>query len=427
MNAILGTSTFVQREIMENLNVYCNHTERKRLSTLLGKPVSQAQPHDIYDANFVKQRVRFRDIIERYGDGVIKALLYFLKSFPNDKLCIIGNGGAGVSGLVYMIANQTELLDLTLVWHGGNSDVNFKNAFALHIGLTYEPHIERRFVRELGGNVDDIRTVFVNNLRLFIPKGDPLDVRTFVRTCRDAGTDGHGCIGRAIVQHLTRTSDSEIQHVYASRTNHSAIGEHDRIIFTRAASSYASHVSLGLGVRNPVSRFVHILYDTIIVRNQTWYPPSILEHCIEHGLYHINDVSFLNAKLCNGEISLDNILGDVVLDNPCQLWRNNMYSSRAADRVRHYMISDSKWLTRFNRYLSKSSPYDAVRAPTGTEISEYLKLQHEMQADMESYLQHWTFLNYEASVFAEVVSRSDNLDVSSRTFREVLNSDMRNA
>lgn len=429
--AIEGSSIATQRDIINNLNAYLSKSEEVELAKLLNiDSIPSAPKHLVQISKPRKKRVRFANIVEKVGDGAYEVILQYLKSIRTN-ICIIGNGGAGVAGFVYLLANEPELNDITLIWHGGNSDVNFKYSFALNIGLTYEPHIEQEFIKKLGGDPKkDIQTLFINKLKIFIPDGDPLKLRYRVSKSKKKN-DSHAIIGESLVESFMHGHTIRKKAIgrYASRYNHSAIGEHDKILMTAGARKIVKDrkkLDLGFGVprkNDKIERLSHILGQTAIVANQTWYPPSVLAYSLKNDCYHLNDESFFCDVLNKGEISEDNILDSLWINNPCQMWRQPYNRTPIAERVINFLQGNEEFIYKFNDKITFEDRTPIYFPdPNINYIQEYLALQWRLQTTAPiRFMQEWTFMNYEATVYAQIVQKHKKFETTSETFRERLN------
>lgn len=429
--AIEGSSIATQRDIINNLNIYISKSEEVDLAKLLKiDSIPSAPKHIVQLSKPNKKRVRFANIVDKLGDSAFEVILQYLKSIRSN-VCIIGNGGAGVAGFVYLLANEPELNDMTLIWHGGNSDVNFKYSFALNIGLTYEPHIEQEFIKKLGGDPKkDIKTLFINKLKIFIPDGDPLKLRYRVGKSKKKD-DSHAIIGESLVESFMHGHTIRKKAIgrYASRYNHSAIGEHDKMLMTAGARKIVKDrkkLDLGFGVprkNDKIERLSHILGQTAIVANQTWYPPSVLAYSLKNDCYHLNDESFFCDVLNTGQISDDNILDSLWINNPCQMWRQPYNKSPLAERVINFLDCNEEFIYKFNDKITFEDRTPIYFPdPNVNYIQEYLALQWRLQTTAPiRFMQEWTFMNYEATVYAQIVEKRKKFETTSTTFRERLN------
>ena len=160
-------------------------------------------------------------------------------------MLVIGNGGAGVAGFLMYLANNPSLKDPTIVWNGGNSDVNFKSRSYLHGAITYEPHIEMK--EGLTGLNGTPLPISINKLAMFIPVEDPLRMQAAFARLQETGEFSelasntvHEKIMTAMWQAIDDSKLLEIKLPgslwYASRYNHSAIREHDDAMIARVNS-----------------------------------------------------------------------------------------------------------------------------------------------------------------------------------------------
>jgi hypothetical protein len=169
------------------------------------------------------------------------------------KIIIIGNGGAGAMGMIQHFANSSEQFfkDNILIWHFGNSNENMLLSHFLHIGITYEPNIEKMYlnreIKHYNANKDEVynayTTIFIDKLAIYIPKRDKLGFRKTFKNkntmFKDRCWNSYERIffflfDKAIKEFLDNKTEKSIlqkyKEAYVSRYDHSAIGEHDIII-----------------------------------------------------------------------------------------------------------------------------------------------------------------------------------------------------
>ena len=197
-------------------------------------------------------------------------------------------------------------------------------------------------------------------------------------------------------------------------------------------------IDLGFGTETLLQkreRLVVLLSDVFIESNQTWYPPSILEHSIKHGTYHLNDEAFMCIKLKKNQIADANILDSLIINNPAQVWVNPQYSNhnnfnaeeqqKAYYRVYKY-LQMPQFIQKFNDLVCFEGriPY-AIPEYGKDYMQEYMKNMHAMQSkcvNKKKFLQRWNFVNYECTLFAEIKRRKGKYITTATTFRQYLNS-----
>lgn len=355
-----------------------------------------------------------------------------------DHLLVIGNGGAGVAGFLMYLANEPPLREITIVWNGGNSDVNFKSMEYLHGAITYEPHIEMKLgLTALNGQS---LPVFINKLALCIPNRDPLRLQQTFNAMQIRGDMANMYTNtphEKIMAALWRCAeDSGLMSLptpssfwYASRYNHSAIGEHDNAMWV-LGSAWSVKKKLHGGVRitpNEVIVRTDQQLDSwtsrIVARLPTWYPPSILEASIKYSLYHLNDTSFLIAnsdKVYDVLRHADNEKTPVVIDNPAHLWWSNSDKVTPAKRTVEDVLRDKGFIERWDGLVRSGDAYlppgtrriqlPAFEYPDETRdyASEYLSLVHKVQRAAGSYnILEWVHLNYSDAIYAKIEEHSD--------------------
>lgn len=300
-------------------------------------------------------------------------------------LAIIGNGGAGGCGLFLVIADRIP--SLTVVWHGGDSDENFEHAYAMHAAVTYEPHMELRFLADNGERRRRATTVFVNRLLLVYP-----DARfgTYFESLPSRRSP-HERVGYALVMWAMRHPRT---FQYLSRYNHSGIGEHDRLMFTLGCARAHDHY------RKTFPTVTHLLQHfvmTFVVRDQTLLPGDVTR--TGDGLFYLNDAAFVRPSSRTLPITID---------NPAQLWSVPLYPVpkwyvAVLRALRSDMVSEFTCTT--------SRP---VASGDDTYIQSYLRLHHDAYAVApEAYIQDWTLLQPRAARYAHVrCSRTCRVDSS---------------
>ena len=345
-------------------------------------------------------------------------------------LLVIGNGGAGVAGFFMYLANDPRLVDVTIIWNGGNSDVNFKAVDYLHGAITYEPHIEMKYgLQGLNGPLP----VFINKLAMFVPRDDPLGLQETFKNLESEGkldSVSSGTVHEKIMKAMWQcVDDCNLLDVglpgslwYASRYNHSAIGEHDNAMWCLGTSRHANKYSTdSIYSDNELGRTDRLMdrwTSTCVARLPSWYPPSILEDSISNSLYHLNDTAFLIANSHRIASVLRYSNGaPVVLDNPAHLW----WSRRDGDSVEvkqlvETVVRDQSFIQKWDLWIRSGAtvpkghkildlPAFEYPNPDRDYIQEFLKLMYEVQRASKKFnLIEWVHLNYSDSVYARVVT-----------------------
>ena len=191
---------------------------------------------------------------------------------------------------------------------------------------------------------------------------------------------------------------------YISRYNHSAIGEHDRIMWTLGCARYLElHPDRGTDVATLLSGMV----QRYVVRDQTLYP-STIEAAAKGRLFHLNDVAFVKAG---------NHLNGAFIDNPAQLWFTPMYDRR----------SDKKWkalkealkTALRDEAVAKHMGNGVERQPIAGEcgyIQRYLSyVSAAYNTCPESYIQDWSVMQPRAASIAHVRCKGGRCSVDEST------------
>lgn len=367
----------------------------------------------------------------------------------DESLLVIGNGGAGVAGFLVYLANEPGLREITIVWNGGNSDVNFKAMAYLHGAITYEPHIEMKMgLTALNGRP---LPVFINKLALCIPQGDPLRLQSTFREMEmrgdlDAANMYTNATHEKIMAALWKCADdaglmslpTPDSFWYGSRYNHSAIGEHDNAMWVLGSAWRTKKMIRGGAARltpNEVIVRTDQRVDTwtsrVVARLPTWYPPSILEASIKYSLYHLNDTAFLIANSDQVYDVLRHADAEgtpVVIDNPAHLWWSDSEKVTAAKLMVEMLLRDQEFINRWDAlvrsgdaYLPRGTPRLQLPAfeypdPKRNYAEEYMSLVHNVQKASGSYnILEWVHLNYADAIYAKVEEHSD--EGGAKTYR----------
>lgn len=346
-------------------------------------------------------------------------------------LLVIGNGGAGVAGYLAYMANHPLLVKVVIIWHEGSSATQFQYMDYLHGAMTYEPHIElQKGLASLDGGASKL--IFVNKLALFIPKDDPLDIVATYRRLEGAQAFSttstvHEKImtafWAAIEDHDLRTLEPPTTIWYASRFNHSAIGEHDYAMWALGAARHL--IGQPATATPPLPSETDALLDfwcsKVVARLPTWYPVSILDDSIKYHLYHLNDTSFLSLRSAvkSEEVQVLTAANNepVLIDNPCHLWWTST-SKDCVDAKRRFeeACDDTEYIQKWDEWISSGAEAGAAgtrrspelptfETPTLTKryVQEYLAMMFHVQKVLrEYYLTEWVHLNFAASVYAGI-------------------------
>ena len=434
----------VRNELHGNMTVYLSieyvtnfmntlFTSAAAKEAVLGK-VAEFQTKTRITGPLTKVPFRFGSFKDQEPLQFKRLLGSLIQKERSGKLLVIGNGGAGVAGFLMFLANDPRLADVTIIWNGGNSDVNFKAVNYLHGAITYEPHIE---MKEGLQGLDGPLPVFINKLAMFIPVEDPLALQESFSELEEKGALDNitsGTVHEKIMKAMWRSvDDCKVLDVglpgslwYASRYNHSAIGEHDNAMWCLGTSVRANKYSNDPVYSDSVLGKTDSLMDrwtsTCIARLPSWYPPSILEDSISSSLYHLNDTAFLIANSHRISSVLQYADGSpVVIDNPAHLW----WSKRDVDSVQakklvEAVVRDRAFIERWDTLIRSGNgipdgyrildlPAFEYPDPARDYSQEYLKLVHEVQKVSRGFnLIEWVHLSYSDAVYAKVVIDADD-------------------
>lgn len=375
------------------------------------------------------------------NNGVTKEnILNFFKNNYN-KIIIIGNGGAGAMGMIQHFANSNNpfFKDKILIWHFGNSNENMLLSHFLHIGITYEPNIEKLYIKKeiekYNADKEKVNkshsTIFINKLAIYVPRRDKLGFRNTFETNKimfntkkwNSHEQIFFCLfDKAITEFLDVNKKKNIsqkyKEAYVSRYDHSAIGEHDRMMLVLGSMKYIDYLSkeklhmyellkinLGFGIdskssrKNIKTRFIRLISNFFILKNQSWYPPSILEFSRNENRYHLNDLSFISDT--------PNTFTEVLIDNPAQIWihpyhinkNNNLY----VDCVQNIKDVLNKDYITINQNLGSENVHAITTINVKHGASAFIKLQEKIQNfNPKMFIQDWIYLNNKDVLFAHI-------------------------
>lgn len=221
------------------------------------------------------------------------------------KVFIIGNGGTAGRGWISYLKKDLPS-DVVLVWHGADSNQNFNSIGFVHAAITYEPHIETRLKK---ANIikENVQTVFIGKLALVVPKRLSDTVEQLSNSL-DSTVGDHEHIGYIVVTLL-------MQHGlrFATRSNHSAMAEHDFMAIVMGSQRWATE-------KNMTLREVLEQIEPTIERRPKDFPGDIMKYQRENSnICHIQDMAFVTQE---DKSNSSNVYVDTTrtLDNPAQLW-----------------------------------------------------------------------------------------------------------
>lgn len=155
----------------------------------------------------------------------------FIKQLDPEKTLVIGNGGAGMAGMLEHWAKRYNAENpdrpLTIVWRGGHSKMNIDqiNNRYLDVGLTYDPMFEVPLLKQ--GLIHPPNHIFYDQMSILLPPGkDPLGVRQ-----ANVGDSPQATMDYMMRKSLLEDGVEPDDIVYFSRYNASAMGEKDQMMF----------------------------------------------------------------------------------------------------------------------------------------------------------------------------------------------------
>ena len=303
-------------------------------------------------------------------DNLIK---YLLELEEKEEVLIIGNGGAGLAGMIEYAASMND--DYLFIWSADHSLPNFKFHKTLHAAITYEPNIE--IYMEKKKKIHEPQNIFVNSFHLVLPEEDFLEVKPIIKYIVDICKEIKGTairtpiqtefetyfefvfisggklvinyrkiVGFAFIYRFFETASKvyktecngecliKWKQCFASRYNHSAMGENDKLAFVLGCSTLLSFLNLedpNPQIQKPLAiheflkwnitpgsflrmmlipqpydpanysvlldRMMDIWESTCMVRNPVWFPPDVLNYALDNDVYNINDTSFLHQSV----------------------------------------------------------------------------------------------------------------------------------
>jgi len=309
---------------------------------------------------------RPRQLIQKWEEikETIKKLL--IKREEENNVFIIGNGGAGIAGMIAFVAcrNPNHLF----VWSADHSMPNFRFSNTLHAAITYEPNIEEYLQQKK--EIWQPITIFENSFQLVLPPegDDRLNIAVLVKELETitinsydetkpsipnwsklelsskVQIDSRRIIGLAFfirffedlyAVHTDTCSGSCMDkwtQCYATRYNHSAMGENDKLIFILGAMTFINFIKYNLNVKidnlpyteyaklndltieiltkmllipnyQPnmysllLDRILDIWESTATIRNPTWFPNDVMDYALQNNVYHCNDTAFLHNSM----------------------------------------------------------------------------------------------------------------------------------
>jgi hypothetical protein len=386
VTSIASLGTVARRQTLERIVVYV--TKKTHAETL---PFLKSV--DCYLFRDPRKCVSGYGMGERLSSEEERRFLEFLKEREREhRLVIVGNGGHGGCGVIKLLA--TLMPDHTVCWHGGDSDVNMENMFAMHAAITYEPHMELKLYQEHKGTMEMPRTIWVNYLGLCCP--DPDAGRAYAKMRFPRSWNEYERLGFFLYQWAHAHPKT---FLYVSRYNHSAIGEHDRMLMVFGAHRFAKRPS-------EVQRVLREFVDRFVVRDQFSNPENIARTAADARAFHLNDLTYAPKGAT--------VVGPV-LHNPAQLWFTPTYSIPWANTLRAALTSSA-----MQRYLH---PHTSITArPTSRYVDAYLRRQYEMmQIAEEHHLHDWVVHRHRNAQYVSIKCGKATCRVnSSKTFRDAV-------
>jgi len=359
---------------LSKLHIYLHKEKDKELIELCENNVTT--PFDYNNVVELKYKDFQSDITREqssYNQQVKLQLKLLLEEYENKgKLFIIGNGGAGIAGLIAFVANKN--LDYLFVWSADHSLPNFRFRRTLHAAITYEPNIEAylSLKRTAGGEdvqpyIHTVNNIFENSFHLIIPpKEDYLNIKELIELIENNLTSLEDLSLTYTIKGQDKTTETVIHYrkviglaffirffedlynvyekncendcmqkwhqCFATRYNHSAMGENDKLIFILGAATFIDFINKGIHRKEIkknttissilqrmtmqtftqmllfpfykedkysllLDRIIDLWESTSTVRNPSWFPTQVMDYSIVHNCYHCNDTAFLHEEV----------------------------------------------------------------------------------------------------------------------------------
>ena len=317
-----------------------------------------------------------------------------ISSISPSKAVIIGNGGAGAIGLLKKMAADyyayeksrgiAERDTTKIMWRAAHSFQNLRDFDTIDAAITYEPHIEE--AKESKGDIIQPKTLFINHFELAAPLNDQLCIKRYIKNPVTPAKLNPRCSDRPDAEKVNKNEVVKIMekiiwrtitnpilvtkrtYVFASRYNHSAMGEKDHTLFMLAIGNIVgkamSHPRGGSGphrrfdfkndmVNSYFSPSVEYDQDTLVNRlYSVWmnhvkifptaFPWDMMKEASENGLYSSNDRAFFRNPRFG--FSPNQYLSQIddgnlrnVFINPAQIWMVRKHNGTENNRVQRFI------------------------------------------------------------------------------------------
>lgn len=308
---------------------------------------------------------------------------YLLELEKKGEVLIIGNGGAGLSGMIEFAATYHD--EYLFIWSADHSLPNFKFHKTLHAAITYEPNIEMYMTEKK--KIHKPKNIFVNSFHMVCPEEDFLEIKPIINEIVDACDKMKGTtiqtsienefvfisenektlnyrkiVGFAFIYSFFKTLYNKVymqecktgecikkwKQCFATRYNHSAMGENDKLAFVLGCTALITFIHDGtirtmidipilkweiewknflqfMLIPQPydksnysvlLDRMMDVWESTCMIRNPIWFPPNVLNYALDNNVYHINDTTFIHQKVIR-------LHSDLEIQNSQTFWADN--------------------------------------------------------------------------------------------------------
>ena len=350
-------------------------------------------------------------------------------------IIVIGNGGAGKIGLIKDLALKynsevSESEKLIVIWRAAHSFQNFEGLDYIDAAVTYEPHFELNlFFKNL---ISYPKLLFLNHFELSCGANDILQVKNWIKQEGEWVGKGSNVKFLSTYRDLPELEDNadvkkhpilvmvyiilatfykvynvelddwhEFKIIYASRYNHSAMGEKDETLFREALRQIyyvlkdnARAKTAGRPHDEIICRIWEKLYlydkppgfndaewDRLnysklyeawmkhVDRKTVDFPWDILDFAFQNNYYHLNDKAFYIEKIEDSRLgfTFDNLLTTIdpnkfsnILINPGILWSVNGKVNQNSNQDKFLEAITSR---EYQHYIRQWIPEERYRIP----------------------------------------------------------------
>ncbi|MBC61421.1 MAG: hypothetical protein CMP11_03110 [Zetaproteobacteria bacterium] len=343
------------------------------------------------------------------------------------KTLVIGNGGAGAIGFIKYLAPIYNSMHLesqtTFIWRAAHSFQNLRDYDSIDLAITYEPHMELE-AKNTAEKIAQVDSFFLNHFELSAPQDDPLCIKSHLidpvtetvlnNECPvvsdEAKIDKRDVVGimtKIISQTLSSATDVQtMRYRYASRYNHSAMGEKDHTLFLLAIKELVNKAveradenkdfDFGNELINAIfpknveytKEYLSIvLYDSWMRHVQifpTQFPWDMMKIANETGLYHSNDRAFYRSE--KFQFNVDQYLSKIddsdienIFINPAQLWC-----------VKEHEGKQNSIAMEFLSWIKTAEAKDAINSfvPEGQTEQLYIASDYTFDETYQAYNRH---------------------------------------